>query len=64
MLTSTYSFNASYEAKSFIKTQANSPAEDFYDLRVASFFDLEEEGAFDFIYDYTFLCALGIYSVL
>jgi hypothetical protein len=30
-----------------------------YELRAMSFFDLDEEYKFDFVYDYTFLCALN-----
>jgi len=35
------------------------PESSWYEFRVASFFDLDEDDKFDIIYDYTFLCALN-----
>ena len=35
------------------------PHQDNYTIRQGSFFDLNSEEKFDFVYDYTFLCALN-----
>lgn len=49
------------EAKQYITTLPieEKPDQSSYELRSMSFFDLDEAEKFDFIYDYTFLCALS-----